>query len=594
MVGGVGPDNRRDVQTPNYITNVQQFLVNEQYIREIISLIEKSVKENGRALSKVEARVLNLGKGITDNYSRISDELKSSGRTNVNKNEAQLLKTSIDDLFKDLRLLIQSKPSGIGKNERADESWKDVAQIGGKLADNITQNLERVTSVMGNIIDFQKEAQKIVGNVQQQSSPTGAVKSVGDEKSTSNLTDMERIGRARTKGVIGENLSRRLGYIFSNNLTKSSTPKAEPQQNYFTTLSDIYKQDRFRKAKLDSERIDKKNWLKNHPFGGAVSGATKKSLNVLSTQGTFFNQLHKTVGSLPVVGKVTGGLNMASKASTAGASILGTAGAALGAIAVGVSLIHKNMKKASPVLQAVSNLFELAWNLLWMPLGNALGTLLLPMAEDLINFAIAFNELFTDFSMEKLGEVFYMALQFIWGALYDIGNALPTMIVDFIIDGLINLFKMLGWDGAVSALENFKNILTEVREFIRNLPMKLWDYVKGFWQGVFDFFKDPIGKLRGLASIIGDAIGDAIGNVGDSVGGFIDSINPFATGGIVTGPTLGLVGEAGPEAIIPLDKANGVGTTYVINIQGDVYGVNDLETRIERVIQRTANKSYYR
>jgi phage-related minor tail protein len=28
----------------------------------------------------------------------------------------------------------------------------------------------------------------------------------------------------------------------------------------------------------------------------------------------------------------------------------------------------------------------------------------------------------------------------------------------------------------------------------------------------------------------------------------------FAKGGIVTGPTLGLVGEAGPEAIIPLDK----------------------------------------
>jgi hypothetical protein len=29
---------------------------------------------------------------------------------------------------------------------------------------------------------------------------------------------------------------------------------------------------------------------------------------------------------------------------------------------------------------------------------------------------------------------------------------------------------------------------------------------------------------------------------------------PFAKGGIVTGPTLGLVGEAGPEAIIPLSK----------------------------------------
>ena len=68
----------------------------------------------------------------------------------------------------------------------------------------------------------------------------------------------------------------------------------------------------------------------------------------------------------------------------------------------------------------------------------------------------------------------------------------------------------------------------------------------------------------------------------------------LASGGVVTGPTIAMVGEAGPEAVIPLDKAGGIGATYVININGDVYGVSDLESRIERVIQRTANKSYYR
>lgn len=34
------------------------------------------------------------------------------------------------------------------------------------------------------------------------------------------------------------------------------------------------------------------------------------------------------------------------------------------------------------------------------------------------------------------------------------------------------------------------------------------------------------------------------------------SVKAFATGGIVTGPTLGLVGEAGPEVIFPLDRLN--------------------------------------
>ena len=40
----------------------------------------------------------------------------------------------------------------------------------------------------------------------------------------------------------------------------------------------------------------------------------------------------------------------------------------------------------------------------------------------------------------------------------------------------------------------------------------------------------------------------------------------FADGGIVTRATMGLVGEAGPEAIIPLDKWNGMGNTYNVTV----------------------------
>ena len=42
----------------------------------------------------------------------------------------------------------------------------------------------------------------------------------------------------------------------------------------------------------------------------------------------------------------------------------------------------------------------------------------------------------------------------------------------------------------------------------------------------------------------------------------------FADGGIVTGPTLGIVGEAGPEAVIPLDQLGrfGGGMNVTINM----------------------------
>lgn len=50
---------------------------------------------------------------------------------------------------------------------------------------------------------------------------------------------------------------------------------------------------------------------------------------------------------------------------------------------------------------------------------------------------------------------------------------------------------------------------------------------------------------------------------------------PFATGGIVTGPTLALIGEAGPEAVVPLDRRGGFGdrrpVTINIQLPGEVF-----------------------
>jgi hypothetical protein len=52
----------------------------------------------------------------------------------------------------------------------------------------------------------------------------------------------------------------------------------------------------------------------------------------------------------------------------------------------------------------------------------------------------------------------------------------------------------------------------------------------------------------------------------------------FQHGGIVTRPTLAMIGEAGPEAVIPLNKIGntGFGGGIIINLQGDFY--TDTET----------------
>lgn len=63
---------------------------------------------------------------------------------------------------------------------------------------------------------------------------------------------------------------------------------------------------------------------------------------------------------------------------------------------------------------------------------------------------------------------------------------------------------------------------------------------------------------------------------------------PFATGGIVTGPTPALIGEAGPEAVIPLDRLGKMGgDTYItIEVSGNTL-LNDQDGyRLAEVITR--------
>ena len=64
-----------------------------------------------------------------------------------------------------------------------------------------------------------------------------------------------------------------------------------------------------------------------------------------------------------------------------------------------------------------------------------------------------------------------------------------------------------------------------------------------------------------------------------------DAFATMATGGIVTDPTMALIGEAGPEAVIPLNRMGSMGGTYVtVNVSGSVTTERDLVDAITQGI----------
>jgi hypothetical protein len=63
----------------------------------------------------------------------------------------------------------------------------------------------------------------------------------------------------------------------------------------------------------------------------------------------------------------------------------------------------------------------------------------------------------------------------------------------------------------------------------------------------------------------------------------IPEIPTLAKGGIVNRPTLAMLGEAGPEAVIPLGRG-GAGITVNLVVNGDV-GMDDFEAKVTSIVR---------
>lgn len=87
-----------------------------------------------------------------------------------------------------------------------------------------------------------------------------------------------------------------------------------------------------------------------------------------------------------------------------------------------------------------------------------------------------------------------------------------------------------------------------------------------------------VGIYKTLFNAVADAWNNTVGKLSFKIPGWVPGIGGFgfdvpnipklADGGVVTSPTLALIGEAGPEAVIPLDRMGSGATNVVINVNG--------------------------
>lgn len=148
-------------------------------------------------------------------------------------------------------------------------------------------------------------------------------------------------------------------------------------------------------------------------------------------------------------------------------------------------------------------------------------------------------------------------------------------------------------DEALFIWDALKTGFGDAVTWITNLFTGWFTTVMGYIDKVVNALKNVGHSIGGAASSAGGALVGGLTNLGHAIG--------FADGGIVTSPTFAMVGEAGPEAIIPLSAFNnglslaGVGSGggnggINVYITGQVYTTEDQAKRFGDSIAKQLNR----
>ena len=208
----------------------------------------------------------------------------------------------------------------------------------------------------------------------------------------------------------------------------------------------------------------------------------------------------------------------------------------------------------------------------------------LPDWDSMFSFEI--SEILTwDYWFGEEG-IFSTLISFIdWDELFSLPTLDEVLTWDYWFgrDGVFNFARYLVWDDIFGIelpewvnLDWWVDLFGSIVEGIMNKFKEFGAFIKNLLTAPINFL---IGKINAFFDSIDFSveIWNPLGDnweVGVDLSGW--DIPMLAKGGVVTGPTLAMIGEAGPEAVIPLDRAGGMGGMgQTFNITINAGGLTD-------------------
>ena len=221
----------------------------------------------------------------------------------------------------------------------------------------------------------------------------------------------------------------------------------------------------------------------------------------------------------------------------------------------------------NPILEAVADAFGMLLDPL-LPVVQVISGFLLPMITVLGNV---------------IGSLLVPAMQILFPIIKAFGLVVLSVaqIIGRVWNTLLDLISMIPFVN----LRKYKVDIENLSNATSDLASLTWDEARERAKNT-EAIEESTRAMVNVPQIFRIALRRA------EVSDMPSQIVPMQSGGIVRRPTIGLIGEAGPEAVIPL-REGGLGepVTIEVNINGPIFGMNDFRRAIEEAMSRAARSA---
>jgi hypothetical protein len=293
-------------------------------------------------------------------------------------------------------------------------------------------------------------------------------------------------------------------------------------------------------------------------LGQTFKGAASTSANTASGKMKSFSiqmgEFKESVGAavMPIIQKLMPALTKMGNWISNNVGLVVTLGAVIGGIAAAVFIANAALSAwaaVTAVTAAINAVTAASFTALWVATG---AVVIIAIIAALVALQVKFDIFGKAIDGIKVG------FDAVWGAIKFVfdwaKNNWPLLLA--IITGPFGL--------AIVAIVKFKNSIVGVLQGVKDFAVTIFDGIIGAYRsvmnGILSLMESGINKaIKGLNAAL-DAVDKGAGplvNFGDIPE---VKIPRLAEGGIVTGPTLAMIGEGnGPEAVIPLSKLGSMG-----------------------------------